>query len=853
MPPSTQRPTCPYFQKGTCQYGPTCRLSHQQSPAQTNFPSPSNNPFPKRACTFYAEGRCTKGDQCTFLHPQSQTQASSSWRREPTKKVLDTPTGKPGCAFFQKGKCAKGQDCPFPHPDGQNPLCAFYLNGTCRFGSKCSSSHSSGAVDIPARAVREYRPIAIRSENGDKASFGPGAQIAEITTSFESRTLIISNIPDEADQGTLISVFEPFGHLEKIALLRDTDTATARVTYASALEASAAIRGLRSSRYEPKMDLKVVESGQAVLRSTKVKVSWFAPRRIGWAHYPTIAAAKSHAKRLSGATFNGYLLDATFQTPSIHQTRSFSVEIKGLPAHTSEEHLKRFCKSDSVQLKQLGYDRKSSLLDVEAQLTAIGPLDRFDAMPEDKKRPKILAFAQFAQPDDAARAVAALHQTTQSFLNRSPMWLEHIHAVKYTVPQPLFDAVKGALDAVKEGEKECKLRVYGPETTDVTPEVCIRLFSPNAKALGVMKRRLETILDGHRVLDEVKRVVWDDFFATAEGLTYLRRLGGPHGVYVKCDSRNRSIHLYGADDNVAALMKSLVEKAESLKAEKRTIKLDKPMLRQLMKGGLEKLMADFGDPTMAIDIVQRTLNVGEAVDVDEVRGALTRLAGANIQNGLGDAQACPVCYCDVTNPVVLQCGHAYCKECLAHMLTTTSPSSPIVKCIHEGSELCSTGIDLAVIRDLLRPEQEQHLFQTAFLAYIHARGDEFKYCPTPDCGVVYRSAHEGTVLTCPSCVNRICAACHVQFHEGLTCAQHRGNAEGGNQQFQEWKAVNGVKECPNCRANIQKSEGCNHMTCSRCQTHMCWVCLKTFEAKGMDSKGGIYDHMRKAHGGMYGR
>ncbi|KAF8915575.1 hypothetical protein CPB85DRAFT_1251466 [Mucidula mucida] len=799
-----QRPTCPYFQKGTCQYGPTCRLSHQLQPSSSSSSS-NNNPFPKRACTFYAQGRCTKGDQCTYLHPQ--TSSTQSWRRDTEKKAADTtPTNNAAaapCAFFRKGKCAKGQECPFPHPEGQNPLCPFYLNGTCRFGSKCSSSHGGGgAVDTPVvtpRAVREYKPIVIRSENTRdnvnpvprpefsaqrtieaakdslppvtatatptptptptvehtflhcKASFGPGAQITEITTSFESRTLIISNIPDDDDQGTLIAAFEPFGRLEKIALLRDTDTATARVTYASASEASSAIRGLRASPYEPKMDLKVVETGHAVLRSTKVKISWFAPRRIGWAHYPTITAAKTHAKRLHGATFDGYLLDATFQTPSIHQTRSFSVELKGLPAHASEEHLKRFCKSNSVQLKRLGYDRRSSLLDVEAQLTAIGPLDRFDAMPEDKQRPKILAFAQFAQPDDAARAVATLHQSTQSFLNRSPMWLEHIHAVKYTIPQRLFEAVKGALDAVKDGElKECKLRVYGPETTDsASPEVCIRLFSPNAKALGVMKRRLETILDGHRVMDKENRVVWDDFFATAEGLAYLRQLDG---VYVKCDSRNRSIHLYGTDDNVAVVTELLLEKSERLKTEKSTIKLDKSMLRHLMKGGLENLIAEFGDPSMAIDIVQRTLKVGEA-DADEVQ---RRLAAANIQHGSGEdtqqqLEACP--------------------------------------CIHEGNDLlCNTGIDLAVIRDLLRPEQEQHLFQTAFLAYIHARGDEFKYCPTPDCGVVYRAAHEGTALTCPSCVNRICAACHVQFHEGLTCAQHRDNAEGGNQQFQEWKA-----------------------------------------------------------------
>jgi predicted aldo/keto reductase-like oxidoreductase len=35
------------------------------------------------------------------------------------------------------------------------------------------------------------------------------------------------------------------------------------------------------------------------------------------------------------------------------------------------------------------------------------------------------------------------------------------------------------------------------------------------------------------------------------------------------------------------------------------------------------------------------------------------------------------------------------------------------------------------------------------------------------------------------------------------------------------------------------------MTCSRCHTHTCWVCLETFP-QGQ----GIYDHMREFHGGI---
>ena len=40
-----------------------------------------------------------------------------------------------------------------------------------------------------------------------------------------------------------------------------------------------------------------------------------------------------------------------------------------------------------------------------------------------------------------------------------------------------------------------------------------------------------------------------------------------------------------------------------------------------------------------------------------------------------------------------------------------------------------------------------------------------------------------------------------------------------------WLALN-TKECPRCETPIEKNGGCNHMTCSKCNWHWCWVCFR---------------------------
>ena len=132
--PSTQT-ACPYFLRGSCQYGSQCRKSHiatapQAVQLQTNpgnswrqkatdnppagkapsmagysptfGPSANQNSIPAE-CKYYSQGNCTKGDSCTFRHTASSA----------VVPIKATAFGE--CKFHARGVCVNGDSCPFRH------------------------------------------------------------------------------------------------------------------------------------------------------------------------------------------------------------------------------------------------------------------------------------------------------------------------------------------------------------------------------------------------------------------------------------------------------------------------------------------------------------------------------------------------------------------------------------------------------------------------------------------------------------------------------------------------------------------------------------------------------------------
>ena len=148
-------------------------------------------------------------------------------------------------------------------------------------------------------------------------------------------------------------------------------------------------------------------------------------------------------------------------------------------------------------------------------------------------------------------------------------------------------------------------------------------------------------------------------------------------------------------------------------------------------------------------------------------------------------------------------------------------------------------------------------------AEIFRRYDKFQTNKALQNVLVYRlCAHEGcgsggfmedeeipAYMTCADCQRHTCLGCNLIYHHGQTCDEYRSWLEDAQRRAEtdevekariqeqqraekdsagyllEW-----AKKCPNeaCGAQIQKTTGCDHMTCRLCHHQFCWLCLAEY-------------------------
>ena len=100
-------------------------------------------------------------------------------------------------------------------------------------------------------------------------------------------------------------------------------------------------------------------------------------------------------------------------------------------------------------------------------------------------------------------------------------------------------------------------------------------------------------------------------------------------------------------------------------------------------------------------------------------------------------------------------------------------------------------------------------------------------------------------LNAPCTVRNVeCATCGLMYcrehsgrHRGQSCEDWALTAEGSaaaedERRFLEFCLRKATKACPGCRAPTEKRMGCNHIVCTNCSAHWCFLCGRRMGSAG---------------------
>jgi hypothetical protein len=620
-----------------------------------------------------------------------------------------------------------------------------------------------------------------------------------------------------------------------------------KVTYSDTAEAQKAQNALNGTKmYDLTITARVANSGttpaaaSTILRDTSIRISWEAPAKEVFAGYSTREQAEralqiSHDTPLNGHYLRGEIYEGM---PAVDNV---NVRFRGVPVDVDKADLVRFVNPVDIMWTRPNYsDLESAVRFVKNHLRGFDP-ESIDMLPPPYRDGGLVrAWAAFPNASKAKEAARHLDGRKPKCTGFTPIRATHVQSLSYTIIPEQWTKLGLAIDALQ-------ISLRGRAVAGLTVVIrdngyrFVRLSGDDQKELAHLKNQLETILKGELVRCD-GRIVYDSYFMREEGKEFLKDLGTKNpAIHFVNDIQRQRICVHGYSVDRARFINAIVTKAKEFRSQKQLeIPLPGYLLGAVFKNQtLKDLRHKYGLDNCYIDVPLRTLRVrGDFHLYRKFKNVVDEIAQQLPKKTTYTGPTCPICFDKPSSPISLQCGHIWCWGCISHYFrSATEQKSFPTKCLgNEGR--CGTKIPIGVAKKVLTGHELDAAVEAAFLAHIYARPKEFRFCPSPDCPQVYRTTQQKATLQCPSCLTSICTRCHSQAHDELQCAD-----QVQDELFRKWIKEHDVKHCPTCDTPIEKIEGCNHMTCTRCQTHICWQCMKTFTGGE-----GIYGHMREVHG-----
>ena len=526
------------------------------------------------------------------------------------------------------------------------------------------------------------------------------------------------------------------------------------------------------------------------------------------------------------------------------------VKIGNLNVETTPEELKVVTGKRRPQNVKFGVNSYSSTAEhigqaIQRLLSSVGTVEAW-YQPGDTSSAQIKATATYSTMELATKAVTELNGYKLPQLGGSKILLSRVVKAKFSILSSMHSAIAPELANVQRSLGSSNyLEIKSFPSADQSQRfTSLQIISDTAQEVGRAKAVVEKILNGHTASGG-RGIIWNELFLKVEGMAYLKDLGTQHDVFIYRNAKKCVLSLYGDEENKAMVESALLKTVEDLAVSTFRIDLDDKVPLAALQTRYHRIVGKLGKTVARLNVTTSTRTItihGSAQDADWAKAILKE---ESIQASGSDApieenQKCPVCWEDVMDSYTTPCGHAYDKECFQNQCLSAGDNGIPIRCM-----ACEVTFPFGDLAAALTRDQFEKLLQNSFTNHVRKHPGKYQYCPTADCDQVYEVLDDGKIFTCFTCLTSICTKCGAVAHEGLTCDQYKA-VKLGDEGFAQWKKASGAQDCPKCSCTIEKSEGCNHIECTGCGAHICWVCLATF-ARGSDT----YGHMTAEHGSFY--